>query len=248
MPADPLAHYGPGDEWVPQAATLNAWTDAARLARGRNAAKGSPFDTSFSNWQILVRNDTGAELDRYDVVEITDPIFAPAENQDEWGNLIVFQSVAPAGTPTTRPTLGIVQKPAVENAYVPAVIAGMTFARVLDATGVAVMAGIDDTQPTTRLKAEINGPVQVLWRRAGGDDTREAIVLLQNRPHWAYVEGDLVTDITVGGAANVSLDAAINGVSEIEANASWFDETAGRRVGVVWYESLQQWVVIAKLC
>ena len=93
------------------AAAHNAWMDAARAERNRQHDVAQ--DAAQENRQttvVKVRNTSGADLDRFAVLALSDPIITPTDNLQEFKNRPNFTGVAPAD-PTKCKTYCILLEP-----------------------------------------------------------------------------------------------------------------------------------------
>jgi hypothetical protein len=94
--SDTLRKVKPGDPLAIPAATFNTFVDAARdfLARQHQQAQsGTP--SGRHNCIVLVRNDSGADRQRFDVLGISGPVFDPASDEDAFKNYPAMAGVTP---------------------------------------------------------------------------------------------------------------------------------------------------------
>jgi hypothetical protein len=163
---------------------------AARVSQQRNAGV------------IFVRNDSGADRDRFDVLGIDAPIVLPGDNLDEFKRQVTFTGVTPAEDDHAQKFV-VLQEPVAAGQLGRAVIHGVTVARVSVETGDETAAGITDNDPSS-LSASDTGAAQILWLE--GVSGTPGIV-------WAIVR------LGGGGSANVPrFRARLTGSSSIGAN------------------------------
>ena len=86
-----LQKVKPGDPLVIPAPTFNTFVDAANdfLARRQDQFQGSRPAVRHSGI-VLVRNDSGADRRRFDVLGIDGPVFAPADAPDTFKNAVIL--------------------------------------------------------------------------------------------------------------------------------------------------------------
>lgn len=92
----------PGDRIIPSAAFHNATVDAIRATRNRGLLRAGPLNSALPAGVVLVRNDTGADLDRFAVVGLDVPIITAVENLDEFQRQATFSGVTPSSTYTGK--------------------------------------------------------------------------------------------------------------------------------------------------
>jgi len=93
-----LKHVQPGEPIGPPSATVrNAMIDAALDFQRRSASQTARPQMSGSNYgTVWVRNDSGADVNRYNVLGIDDVIITPTDNLDEFKTRVAFSCITPA--------------------------------------------------------------------------------------------------------------------------------------------------------
>jgi hypothetical protein len=174
MPSDPLKHVDAGDEIEFYAEQVNAWTDAARLARQQFGGSSPGPSDVISPWSmVIVRNDTGADLPPRSVVRVDDWIISPVNRP-----LDVFR----------RPALKANTPNAITNAVAilfDAIPDGRMGRAVINGAAVVDILINDSTHrfaepisgDNTKLSSAISGPAEILAKETSGS-TRRAIVRL----------------------------------------------------------------------
>jgi len=140
---------------------VNATTFGARSAQG-----GAPAGPEAV---VLVRNDTGATLDRFDAVALDGPLVDPADNASQFTARVAFSAAAPD---PDKP-VAICQQPIKAGKIGPAAVAGVSICKIdvaVEAHGYAVA----ETGSAILASASL-GPVEILWKAAG------------TGPQWAVV-------------------------------------------------------------
>lgn len=87
----------PGDPPPRSARTWNAVMDAARVNQATPMAQGFPpqvldFDTSI----VLVKNNSGADVNRFGILGIDGPIITKTDNEQEFKRQVAVKGIAPA--------------------------------------------------------------------------------------------------------------------------------------------------------
>ena len=175
---DTLKKVKPGDPLVIPAAAYNTFVDAARefLARQhRQAQAGTP--SGQHNCIILVRNDSGADRQRYQVLGIDWPIFDPAGDEEAFRNAPALSGVTPAEDDHAGKFV-ILAEPIASGRIGRAYAAGVCPVKidVPDEDHAWRYAEIADGV-TANLKVSMQGSAGILWR-AGGTGVQWAVVRL----------------------------------------------------------------------
>lgn len=178
MTGDPLRMLQAGDriDSIP-AAAWNAFVAAARYVRGQLATGGQPGPGQLTGpGQVLVCNASDDDREQFDVLELTTPLVAPAENAIEFGSRVALRGVAP-----TRDRAGkfaVLAEPIPKGQFGRAWIDGVCPARVVGASTGAYA----DTQENEcgALQASDYGGARILWSEPGTEDERLAYVRLND--------------------------------------------------------------------
>lgn len=94
--SDALRKVQAGQSLEIPATAYNAFIDAARDFRERTAGLGQGAQRAFQQASIiLVRNDSGADRARFDVLGLDAPVISPADNEDAFKNQVVLGGVMP---------------------------------------------------------------------------------------------------------------------------------------------------------
>lgn len=118
-----------GDPLVIPAATFNTFIDAARDFQERQRstqrdAVREQRDTGI----VLIRNESGADRERFDVLGIDGPIIRRIDNEDEFRQRVALRGVVPSSPHPGR--FAILLEPAKDQAIVRACVDGVCQVRV----------------------------------------------------------------------------------------------------------------------
>jgi len=185
---DPLQKFQVGQPFKPKAETFNTFVDAARAHRQRQHDRGRQPHGEFRQTGIIrVRNDSGADRDRFDILGINTPVITPADNLQHFQNHVV-QSVV---TPTTSSHQGqfvVLLEPIASGQIGRAYVSGVCPARLyLQSSAVTdVRAAEVRNGNTDSLEPSTWGSAAVLWHDpyptgATGPQNVWAVVRLGNQ-------------------------------------------------------------------
>ncbi|MFB3894585.1 MAG: hypothetical protein ACE15C_21495, partial [Phycisphaerae bacterium] len=95
---DTLKKVRSGDPLAIPAGAFNAFIDAARDFQARQLAQqqGSQPAQASGTSTILVRNDSGEDRERFDILGIETPIFTPTDDEDAFKNQVALAGILPA--------------------------------------------------------------------------------------------------------------------------------------------------------
>jgi hypothetical protein len=182
-----------GDKLRMPAAAYNAFIDAAKdfQNRQRNTDGSAQPGAEPSSTVVLVKNDSGAGLERYAVLGISGPIYTPDDNLDSFKNKLAFIGAVPTTAGYTG-KFAVLLEPAANGTIVRAVVAGVVPVKVDfgdAAHGFADVKNLDSTS----LKSNAAGSAQILWKQSG-TGVKWALVRLNN-----IMAGNLANPATLGG-------------------------------------------------
>jgi len=171
---DPFRKVLPGQSVRLPAAAWNAFIDAALaykraaqdlLARTRRSAARTGI--------VQIKNDSGAARGRFEVLGIDDVVPDPDQNADAFSN-------GPAlvgSTPTLadhRGRFAVLLAPAADGAFAPAVVSGITVAKVSVDDADHLFADVADGD-ASYLASGVTGAAAILWAESG-TGTKYAVV------------------------------------------------------------------------
>ena len=157
-------HVNPGDPLNIPASTFNAMLDAARAhAEQGNGAIGQGAGRLLPAGQVWVKNTTGADVDRFHVMGIGDPIFTPDDSADEFKRQVAIEGVAVTDEHVERFVIAV--EPISDGAVGRGLITGVTVALVDKSSDGDTHAGAADSQ--TKLAGGYEGSAVILWSESG---------------------------------------------------------------------------------
>jgi hypothetical protein len=232
-----------GDRLKIRASTWNAVTDLLGDRR-----TGGPTFLTDTETRILVRNDTGGDVDRFGVVKIGDVLITPDLNEDEYANRRAFVGESPAA----GAAFAVTQQPIPAGECGWAVVLGVTTCtlNVADEADTHASPGTS----TADLDTGTSGPARILWKDEGTGAGVKAKVLLLGQgagggalagysgsvtagPTLLTTGGTAITSVPAGsylvfGGAEIAASAATTGVDVTVGHTS---QTFGPVIGRPWY-------------
>ncbi len=169
--ADAFRKVRSGQPLVIPARAYNAFVDAAletkRRQQDRRAGELWDGGRSFiGGGGVAVRNDSGADLERYHTLAIDGPLFLPGEDGPEksFQNRLAFKGITP--TDTTRPgSFAIAREPIPRGEVGLCVVHGVTPARILIEDEEHAFAEVAPDESV--LTSAGSGSAVILWKEEG---------------------------------------------------------------------------------
>lgn len=210
-----------GQPWRPDADAHMAFIEAWQYVEELKHSGGAGTGRGRSDRNICqVRNDSGGDVERFGVLGLDEPLILPEDNLPVFGRGPVWKGVTPTSLHAGR--FVILTRPLASGAIGPAVISGVTVAKVDFAAGMAGYAEAGAGE-TACLEAVSDGSARVLWPRtvaypeySGGD---WAVVRLGNPPGGVGHEVidfeviSLASYLSEGSTPCVAVNAEVLGVS-----------------------------------
>lgn len=184
-----LKKVHPGEKVRRDAESFNAFVDAANYVKQRQFKGGAVPIKDTPADVVLVYNDTGEHMDRWDAVTAGDPVILPADNEDQFENKLAVK--------ITTPTTGeegrwlVTLEPIPKKGFGSAVAVGMVQCwvklKAKSDTYVDVVAG-------SRIPEGASKGAQILWVKGGvgtADATGEqwAVIRLPGVPLLSVYQG-----------------------------------------------------------
>ncbi len=224
--SDTLRKVKSGDPFKMPAATFNAFVDAARAHRQRQQASSQqPKPAERHSGIVLVRNDSGAGRDRFDVLGIASPIFSPASDVDAFKNQPALSCVTPADDHVGK--FVILLEPLAAGAIGRAMASGVCPAKVDISDTNHGYADAADGQAGS-LDSSSSGAAQILWAESG------------TGVKWALIR--------LGAASGGSTSSAkvLGGSGETADTESWDITDQGSNNGVLFNLHRLYWSGVAE--
>lgn len=218
---DSLRRVQAGDRAQIPADAFNAFLDVVRERRaaafdgGAGAVRVPPHPPA----TVLVRNDTGGDLDRFAVVALGAPAVAHADDETEFFRRPNLAADAPEGG---EAVFGVLLEPAADGAFAPAQVSGVCPVRV-NVTSEAHTHASPVAGDTEMLGSDTAG-VPVLWKESG-TGTKWAYVLLGSAAAAGTIAVEAadgtpayagVTKVTFDQADGFSLSQPLGGVVAVD--------------------------------
>jgi len=162
----------------------NAFADAADHFRARQRGLGFNGRSQPDRAGIvLVRNDSGADRRRFDVLGIDGPLIHPAENSADFSSRVTVKGVIPKEE--HRGKYVVLQEPIPKDQCGKACIDGVCVARIVSPVGEHQYADIEDGNPDA-LASGYSGHARILWKRESISYEQLAIIRI-GAPLPAYI-------------------------------------------------------------
>jgi hypothetical protein len=176
--SDTLRHVQPGDPFEIRSQTFNTIIDATRaFVRSKHDRDRESQRIFHQTGIVLVKNASGDDRKRFDVLGINAPIISPDDNIEEFKNRVTFKCSKPKESKHFGKCV-VLLEPIGKNEIGRAVVAGVTVARVEIVDPRDRCADIE-TDTTNNLVSDKSGSAQILWAD-GTSGVVWAIVRLSN--------------------------------------------------------------------
>ena len=153
------------------AAAWNACLDAAADFKARQMAAGVRPGPGDEPGNVLVRNDTGGDLDQFAVVRLDGVVIAHSDSHEQFVQAPIFKGVAP----TAGCFVAVLQEPIRKDGVGRALVSGITPVQVFMTAGSTTWAAA--TTATAKLTSAATGNCRLLWS-AGTTGDQWAVVYL----------------------------------------------------------------------
>lgn len=209
MADNPLQRVQPGDPFAFPAETFNVFCETAEtVARlRRQFMAGVPQARNLDLGLAWVRNDSGADLARFSVVGLGDPVIGPTANLGQFQARASFAADTPA-TATHTGKFAILLEPVPAGKIGRAAVAGLCQVQIYVGDAGHTAADVKDAD-ATQLESGTTGAAQILWKESGTGASKWAIVRLgppvpESAAKWAKVQAGHV-NFNAGTGAPVRL-------------------------------------------
>jgi len=188
---DALKKVHPGQRLAIPAATFNTFVDAARdfLAR-QQGQEADPLQNRPRPGVVLVRNETGDDVDRFAVLGLDAVLYTPEDNEQSFINQPVMKGVAPTAADHAGKFI-ILLEPAKDGAIVRGLVQGVAPVKLNVLREDHAFADVVDDG---RLSSAPEGAAQILWKEDGTGEDKWALVRMAEAPpqapFWAKITAD----------------------------------------------------------
>ena len=175
---DSLKKVKSGDPLKIPAATFNTFVDTARdyQARKHQQGQGSRAAVRHSGL-VLVKNASGADRQRFDVLGVNGPIFTPADAEDAFKNAVALVGVTPSQAGHAGKFV-ILLEPVAAGEIGLACAEGVCPVHIYVEDEAFEFADVNNGAPSS-LKTSRTGAATILWRESG-TGTVWAVVKIAN--------------------------------------------------------------------
>ena len=176
---DALKKVQPGDPLRIPAATFNTLIDVARdhLANRQNATRQPGMALPPPGVILAIRNDSGSDRDRFEVLGLDEPVFPPEDNTADMSRGPVMSCVYPVD-PDHLGAFVVLLEPIASGAVGRAMVQGAVYVQVqIDDLDKADWADITDGE-CGHLTATAGGSARILWHEGSEPGTLWCVVLL----------------------------------------------------------------------
>ncbi len=186
MPGDPLKKVQAGERLEIPAEAWNAFLDAVRWVRQQQHNRDQEAGALFRQTGIVkVKNQSGADRERFDILGTSAPIILPDENLQEFKSQVTLSGVVP-----TTDHLGaflILLEPLKAGAIGRGIVAGVSLARLLVSPSQLYDFAQVIPGNAHALRNVPAGSARVLWIESSSSSERWAVVRLDDGDHEAHV-------------------------------------------------------------
>ena len=186
MPGDPLKKVQAGQRLKVPAEAWNAFLDAVRWVRNQQHSRDQEANAEFRQTGIVqVKNLSGADRERFDILGANAPIILPTDNLQEFKNRVTLSGVVP--TAEHRGRFLILLEPLKDGAVGRGVLAGVSLVRLLvNPTQLYDFAQVIPGNSHALLNVPA-GAARVLWIETNESTVRWAVVRLNDADYEAHV-------------------------------------------------------------
>lgn len=235
-----------------KADTWNAFIDAANLAKLHPDRFTNPVFRTAENPSLtcMVRNDSGAAIERGHILGINEPIITPTQNEDEFRTRVGLVGVVPQANDFGRFLVAAESIP--EDEIGLAYCSGVVACDVSITHDWLTHADVDPGD-ATKLDASPHGTAQILWIESGTGVKRAVVRMGPLRD--ATVIGKPLANVSVN-ATNAEIEVWRNGAgtgySITNVKFNWMTGsqiiTGGKQVAVTWFSNELAWRITGAEC
>ena len=221
------------------APSASDWNAAMRMIKanrlGGSSGAGELRSSLSTAHQVLIRNDTGEDLDRFHIAGLGDPVFTPSDSLAAFTNNFAFQGVAP--DEAYRGKIAITSQPIASGKIGQAYIDGIVPCRVNVTNEIIDRADMLD-EDVTQLETSLVGACQIVWKESG-TGTKWCLVRLQPPQDvnlWGKASGTIAANSE--GTVRIWRNGIDTGIDLVATLATFDGNQAisdGKEVGLKYY-------------
>jgi len=187
--SDPMKKVQAGQPLAIPAEAYNAFIDAARDFQQRTRHVGQQATPGYrSAGIVLVKNESGADRLRFEVLGLGDPIILPDADEQQFKNVVAFRGEMPDET-LHKGRFVILAEPLADGAIGRAYLAGVTAVRLrLEDSAQKVEAAEIIDADATALQPAPAGSAAVLWHQEQTGDVWAVVRLGNAAPAGVWVQ------------------------------------------------------------
>lgn len=165
---DPLQHVQPRDPLKIPAQTFNIFCDAAEdfLKRRRGVSgQGVASRDLHQTGIVSIKNSSGADRDRFDVLGIVGPLFSPTDAPDYFKARVILDGTTPT-TASHKSRFAVLLEPVAAGGIALGCVSGVCPAVLNVNTESHVWADVTNND-CAGLNSGLEGGAQILWKESG---------------------------------------------------------------------------------
>ena len=202
---DTFRKVQPGQRLTIPAEAYNAFVDVALAHRRKQRGQendGAPEQPA-NGCIVLLKNDSGYDLDQFQIIGINGPIITPDENEIEFKSRVMLSGAMPSTEHVAQ--FAVLQEPLKSGSIGRAAVAGVTLVKVDVQNEQDIAAEVVSGQ-VEYLKGGLGGSARILWKE-NGTGVKWAVVRLANPA--AAVVVTLMNPLTGEGVTDSGISVQI---------------------------------------
>lgn len=170
----PLERQTKGENFKFSAATWNAFCDAAEKVNAPDLAGGDRSQAGRSTSILWIKNASGADRDRFEVLMLDGPAITPAMNDAEFKNRIYFEAIDWDGSESSTPV--VLLQPLADGKTGRGVVLGAAIAKIEINSASDKYAKYSSSHPEYLESTSVAGAIKLLYNPGEGADL--AVILI----------------------------------------------------------------------
>lgn len=190
-----------GDPLNISAGAWNTMTDAARdylSRRGGASSSGPLFSSIVPSVTVIVRNDTGADLDYPGVLALGDPVISAVDAPQDLQQTPGFAGDTPAAT---TDAFALILEPLADGEYGRGVVAGVAVCDI-DVSDTGHLFARPKVGDVTQLESAASGPARIVSIESGTGTKRAVVLMGQGDGAGSAAPHLLLVEVTVSSTSH----------------------------------------------